>query len=54
MISDELPGTVKQAKLMVCQAEANIYEFPNGRQLDTEEINVLLDLERWEKVLGEW
>jgi hypothetical protein len=54
MISDEPQGIAKHAELIVCQAEDNIYEFPTGRPLDTEEIKVLLDLERCEKVLNEW
>jgi hypothetical protein len=54
MISDETQGIAKHTELIVCRAENNIYEFPTGRQLDTEEIDVLLDLEQWEKVLSEW
>jgi hypothetical protein len=54
MITDELQDIVKHAELKVCQTNANIYEFPTGRQLDTDEINVLRDLERWEQVLSEW
>ncbi|MCZ6831614.1 MAG: hypothetical protein O7F73_18880 [Gammaproteobacteria bacterium] len=54
MTGDELQAFVKDTEVIFNPTGDNVYEFPTGRKLSTDEVSVLLDLEKWEKVLSEW
>ena len=45
---------MKLTEVVLEPMEDNIYLFPTGRQLDNQEVEALLELEKWEQVLSEW
>ena len=54
MTGEELQAFVKRTEVIFSEIGDNVYEFPGGRQLSTDEVEALHDLEQWEIVLGEW
>lgn len=54
MTGDELQIFVKCTEAIFHQGKDNIVEFPTGRPLSSDEIDSLLELEKWEQVLSEW
>ena len=54
MTGKELQVFVRDTEAVFSPIEDNIHSFPSGRQLRADEVEVLVEMERWELVLTEW